>query len=939
MQLTWTYFGPPRATSIAVPPKPSLIDSYVLGFHEAEGKLFYLCKPDDDEPGLELHLFDGMAWAKASRARAELPGGEPLLGGGYDPGRGVIAWTKRFERTPQPGHRVEGRVVTADGSTLLATTGEQPVVDPEGEDGVPTFEKHALFVFDRGRAVWVCLTRRGIWELDAQGKWTRRCDGAQVPPGWGSAADAVWDPVGRRAVFGVQEQEDYQIVLLAWDGTALERLSMQGLPDLTSRMNDPLYQIGGHHRHGLVLHAGQGKLFAVGQGGWTALPEAAAAPPRMASAGLASDPTRDLLMLGPGKHERAGGSDRNEVFFLLRAGKWEEQGVAVKESPLERAAYGKCQLAHVDGDWFGVGTHSLQAWKWSAGEWQEIIDEDAGVVAGGRKPSQLVVTDRLHAVTSNGAVLALEERRWVSLCKESAAFKQRDGFVLAADPTGRLVVWGGEANGRKLNDTLFFEKGAWRPAKKSSPQPADFKHGNKDGVYVGCGAVFDSALGTMVRFGFEEVAVLQPDETWKLEIPKGYKDNISECTWGHVPIHDRETGETLVLDFEADEWSTPKSPARLMRFDLGGCQPVATVDYPPELARKRQHDTAAHHALAETFCYDPKTKALFAQALDNSTGSYRLDLAEAFAAAKAMGPRTLPRGASGPAVASAEAPVRLYRVADGAAEIFRSEPGAKKTATFSGPVGGKLARKEVAKDAAAKLVEAKVQAGFVPAAKLPSEALLQLVGASCQGVRVGDAVLGPMPASRLGGIPSGVTAKTWPRYRKQPMGFLFQMETGDRLSKHAGVAVFCARNGDATSEEAEGNAVVLLKETDLAKTGEPPEGVPALPAKALELGAVRFEIDEDRALPLGESDPEMGAAVERLQTAKGVQPACLGSKLGGVPGFLQGAAEVKGHRFLCQLDFDDLDVAQTWPDAGLMGFIYVFVREDEKSGIAFWQYT
>jgi hypothetical protein len=39
------------------------------------------------------------------------------------------------------------------------------------------------------------------------------------------------------------------------------------------------------------------------------------------------------------------------------------------------------------------------------------------------------------------------------------------------------------------------------------------------------------------------------------------------------------------------------------------------------------------------------------------------------------------------------------------------------------------------------------------------------------------------------------------------------------------------------------------------------------------------------------------------------------------------------------LDFDDLDVSQAWPDAGLMGFIYVFVREDEKSGLAFWQYT
>lgn len=130
-------------------------------------------------------------------------------------------------------------------------------------------------------------------------------------------------------------------------------------------------------------------------------------------------------------------------------------------------------------------------------------------------------------------------------------------------------------------------------------------------------------------------------------------------------------------------------PGQADAVRFGGCQPVATVDYPPELARKRQHDTAAHHALAETFCYDPRTKALFAQVLDNSTGSYRFNLAEAFAAAKAMGPRTLPQGASGPVAASADAPVRLYRVADGAAEIFRSEPSAKKTATFAGPAGAR----------------------------------------------------------------------------------------------------------------------------------------------------------------------------------------------------------------------------------------------------------
>jgi hypothetical protein len=48
-------------------------------------------------------------------------------------------------------------------------------------------------------------------------------------------------------------------------------------------------------------------------------------------------------------------------------------------------------------------------------------------------------------------------------------------------------------------------------------------------------------------------------------------------------------------------------------------------------------------------------------------------------------------------------------------------------------------------------------------------------------------------------------------------GFLFQIATGDRLKKHAGVAVFCSFLGDATDGD-ETNAVVLLSERALADT-------------------------------------------------------------------------------------------------------------------------
>ncbi len=891
VKIAWTHYGPPRATSIEVPPIPSLIDWYVLGYDEGLERVFYLCRPDDDKRGAELHTFDGTAWRNETKKRASV--NEHLEGGGWDSvRRGVVGWSFEHDYDKERV-RVKGVLFSDGKSKALATHGDDPIIEPEGDDDVGTFDKHGMLAFDRAREVWVCATRRGVWELDASGAWSKKADAGPIPLEWhNETGQGTYDPVAKRTVFMVQGRDDeYALHVLAWDGTKLERLPMTGLPKLMVGLFDPVVEIVGHPTHGLVLHAGAGKLFAATKSGWKDLGETSSPPPKMEKACLAYDPTRDLFVLGPGKHEGAGGSEFNDVFFALHDGKWEAQGVPVVHSPIAKAAYGNAQLEHADGAWYALGSHSLTAWRWDGSAWQVVTTKEVGEKIGGWERLQLVAArGHLHAVMQSGAVFALEKDRWTAIAKKDSAFKKRTDFALAADPHGRLMVWGGEANGRKLNDTLFLENKRWRAVKKTSPQPADFKHGRKDDVYVGTSAIWDTALGAFVRFGFEEVAVLQADETWKPYKPKGYKENVGPRDWGHVVAHDPETGETLIIDFEGTSaWQKPASrPAQVLRFDLGGCTPLATIEYPKELGPQKQHDAAAFHALADTCSFDPTTRSLYAQVKEDSAGTYRLDLGPLFVKAKSLGARTRPLGG-----ATKAAPARLYRVK-----------------------GGKSVR----------------------AADLPREALVELVGVASREITVGKAIKkGPAPASRLGGSPSVPPAK-WPRIRKKPMGFLFQIETGDLLNKHAGVAVFCALDGEATNEP-DDNAVVLLDRAAFKKSYPAPDNTPVLAARALVIDAPKIEIDEERAQRLGASDPDLGAAFERLQTSKGMQSPSLYDKLGGIPVFLQDVVPMKGHKLVAQLDFDSISTSKEWPDAGLAGCIYVFVRDDEKNGFAFWQYT
>lgn len=905
MKTAWTHHGPPRVTSLAVPPLPSLIDWYALDYDGNREEVVYVCRPDDDKRGAEIHAFDGAAWRVVTARRFALD--DNLEGAGWDASRhGVVAWTFAHDYEAER-YRAQGMLVTGGGAKKLATHGDDPRDVAEGsDDDVGTFDKHGLFAFDRARQVWVCVTRAGVSELDASGAWTKKHDGKLVPQSWhNESGDGVFDPVGKRTVFLIQGEENkYALVTLAWDGTKLERLSMKGLPKLMIGLFDPIVQLAGHGKHGLVLHVGGGRLFAPTKDGWAALPATANPPPNMEKACLAWDAKRDLLVLGPGKHEGAGGSNRNDVFFVLRNGTWERQGVAVVHSPIKSASYGNVRLAHVGGVWHALGTHSLQAWRFTNHEWKEFTDDSVGNgKLGGWERLELVsARGHLHAVMSSGAVFALEGDTWKTIVKKDPAFKKRTDWAMAADASGRIVVWGGEANGRKLNDTLFLENKRWRVAKKPSPQPADFKHGRKDDVYVGTEMVWDGTLGAFVRFGFEDVAVLQPDETWKTYKPKNYKANVSERSYGHMPVHDAQTGETLLIDFAGlESWQGKGRPAQVLRFDLAECTPLATLEFPAELAPKKQHDAAAYHALKDSSSWDETTRSLYGQVLEDAAGVYRLDLGPLFDKAKAMGARTIPKG--GPAKATA---TKLYRVRGGKPESVLST--------------------------------AKSTKGYVRASELPQSALVELVGIESRAIDVGKAAKGKAPASRLGGDPSGVTPATWPRVRKKPMGFLFQIETGKLLKKHAGVAVFCALDGEATNEP-DDNAVVLLKAADFKKACKAPDGVPALAMRALDVEAPKFEIDEERAQRFAEADADLGAAFERLQTMKGMQDHGLCDKLGGLPQFLQEVVSVKRHTFVGQLDFDSISTSKEWPDAGLMGCVYVFVRDDEKSGFAFWQYT
>lgn len=913
MKLPWTSIAPPAAAAL-VPPVPGCNDSYILDHDAASGNVVYACRLDDDKQ-LAAWTYDGQ-WRRLTAEDAVLHAfNKDVEGGGVDPSRNaLVAWCFSSSKQQPVGAAID----LATGALAQLPTSGDPPVDRAGDRKPDMFEKRGVFTYDQKRDVWVCVTRAGIWELDGEGVWAKRHGEDGIPAAWKDhSGQGVYDDIEERTVFMFWDGDAVHIA--AWDGQALAALPTEGLGELVSSWNFAARLFT--DETGLCVMCGETESQVYGLNGddWAELAIGEDPPRALQSAIAVYQPSRKALVLGPGKHEDSD-ADYEDVFYERHRNAWRRGGAGKSRSPLKSAGYGQVRTAHVAGEWLATGISDLQTWRWTGAEWQELVDSKTADEIGETTSRNLVVAgDKLYSVTSTGAVYEWTRATWQPLVEESALFKERKGAHVAADASGRIVSWGGVIKNRKQNDTLVLEGGAWRAVKKASRLPVDFKPTRS--AVPEFHVAFDAALGALVRFGHQDVAVLGAGDVWTASSPPEYTALVQDRAWTHVPVHDAESGETLLLDLAAN---------RVVRFDLGGCAQVAEIQHPEGLEWS---------AFINTYSFDPTTKSLYAQWLEDARGTWRLDLSAAFAAAKQLGARTIP--ARDPAAALEPDPQIVYQI-DGDA----------------------LAASDVPRD------------GFVPPDQLPSEELARFVCApSCaiamshgdgeddeddgedgedgdengdgkdrdeadgdgdgNGDGDGDGDSAAPSASRFGGMPS-IAAAQWPTRRGKPMGFVFQIETGDRFPGHAGVAMFCALDGDAANE-AEENEVVWVD--DFAQSCAAPDGVELQPVHALAIAGAKLELDEDKAAELGARDPELAAAIDAAAAGDDMQKPHLYSKLGGFPAFAQGNQTPDGHVLVAQLDLDMLPLNDVWPDAELAGIAYVFATPDGTAAVAFWQYT
>ena len=918
LTLTFAPFGPPRPPAPFVPPPGMRLQEYVLAYDEGRKRTVYLAAHDHGAAFGDAYLFDGSAWTQVATGSLLFPTAQKLFGF-YDEARaGVAAWS--FKHDFQAGRFVATSLLfdVRDGLSPIVTRGDEPVAEVEGAR-VGTFDYRGLFAPDPSRAVTVCVTRAGVWELDADAVWHRRASHEpSFPREWDDdGAGAAFDPVRKRAVFWLFTRAPSRgYAFFAWDGRALARLPAVGLPmeRLHFGLFDPGALVSAHPVHGLVLFAGAHGAFAFDGARWTALPEPRGArPPRMKYARVTWDAHAGGLVVGPGDPEGdRGGREQQRVFYAEKDGEWTLLGERSEPSALADLSH--AMHAFAGRAWTAVAPSDLATLRWTDDGFAEIVSAKDGkaVLDGDRGGALVCAGARTLAITQHGAVLELEGAAWKRVRGPHRPFGDRSGFCATWDAAReRVVVFGGSVKDRASVDTFFFDGEAWRAAKEPSPLPADGR--GRDDPYVDFVLAFDGALGRVLRFARSDVAALDGD-VWTPLAVDGYAELGGARAWERLPLHDPKTGETVLVNL---------ARAEVHRFDLAGCTLVAKLELPAELAPQRQHDEAAHHAIASSLCFDPESRVLHAQHAEERSHRYAVDLGPAFDAARALGSRT-PRPAR---AESRDARARLYHVEKRAYWFL---DGASAT---SGALGARAKKTRSVADASAAIA-AKRKAGYVRADELDLDALAALGARESRALVVGKkAKLAKTSVSRVGGLPSGVAERAWPARRKKPLGFLLQLDCRAVLHKHAGVAVFCATDGTATEAESNNAAVLLTAAAWKKKPSAAPRGVPVLDARAVVTEAPRPELDEARVRELAEADPAMGAAFDRFQKSAKVQ-SLTASKLGGAPVFLQ-SAEMRGkYTFLCQVDFDGIP-----NDWGLAGCVYVFVHPSEKDAVAFWQCT
>ena len=825
--LRFEAFGPARARTPFVPPPGMRLQEYVLAYDEGRRSTIYIAAHDHGAAFGDAYLFDGKSWVQVAKGATSFATTQKL-GGFYDEARaGVATWNFEHDYAK---HRYVAKGLLFDvrnGLSPIPARGDHPIAEHEVESSTGTFDYMGLFAPDPRRAITTCLTRRGVWELDADAVWRKRAEhDATFPRAWDDdGAGATFDPVRRRAVFWLYTREPRVYAFFTWDGKTLERMPVEGLPmnSLHIGLFDPAALIAAHPEHGIVLLAGEHGMFAFAGDRWNALPaQRGDVPPRMKNGRMVWDGNVGGFVVGPGYHEGdPGGQDQQRVFFVDRGGTWERMGVRAVPSKLAEISQ---DVRHVNsrGVWYAIGA-DLRTLRWGDADFVDAapknLDDERVIAAADARGTPMALTNR-------GSLWSLEETGWTQKHDAHAPFGDRANASIAWDIAGeRLVVL-------SAGDTFFFAQNAWTKAKKRDAAKEDVR------------LVYDGALGRVVRFAADGVALLE-GTAWTHVAPKHYAKLCGPRLWEHFPAHDAKTGETVLVNLER---------RAVVRFDVAACEDVAAIELPEDVAALTIRDSLS---------FERSTRLLHAQNPQRSSQRLALDLGHAFDDARSLGPREVPARPTREVVAVA---ARLYHAKKRAFWFVEGD------LAHTGTIGEAGRPQKVADTAAA--ISAKKKAGFVPADKLPLALLAKLGAIESRALRVGKTVKPSI--SRAGGTPSIA-----PKARPAGMTFVFQLEARKLLRKHVGVAVF--------ANEHEAKAVLVSKWSK----------APA--SRPIALQTARLELDEAHIHALAEADPAMTAAFERFATRAKLQ-GDVTSKLGGHP---RPAVEIPAdYTFLAQLELD-----------------------------------
>lgn len=943
IDLVFAQHGPSRPGAGTVPPAPINVADYFLAFDAGREQLVYAYSHDYHQFG-HAWGFDGKSWAPLSQRAYRLGSCQQVWMGGYDPGRnGVIGWS--FD-----GDAPIGVVIAPGGLTVLAPASafndysddpfERVEVGgelPEAKDDSGWDDLRGVFGVDRGRRVTACLTELGVWELGADDQW-RRC--ASVPAGllpaeasgdrsfFGGGAGAVYDARNERVVFWIHDGDSGQYWFYSWDGATLARLPDDGFPEKAyERFGNQGTVIGEHPEQGVVAYAGARRMYALGESGWSRIKAGAAPPAASKATSMGADPIRGLLMIGPGnfRPSKYDGGGEQHAFYVCADGQWSRLGKVSGKSMLSeiKGSGGWSVMATAGGEVFAVGWRStLHTAKWSEEQgWEELVSEADGDAifsahASGRRIALFAGPgDRLHALAGDGSLFALDGATWSHVAAGPDGFGERRDVQVAWDRAGdRVVVFGGEVNERRSNDTFVFAGGRWSRAGAGAPRPADYTFNyDEHGFTVELELGYDSALGQVVRYGFSEVAVLE-GEAWRV-VPIDRYQALSSPR-DRMTVHDPVTGETLVVSFDNK---------LIIRVDAGGCDVVGRLAPPADLGDVESHNSFPFRDRA----FDPGSRRLLVHNDGDRWGTFALDLAPAFELAASLGPRTIelpepPRPA-----------LCLYRASgDAGFDVWCAEQRGSRLVVTAGPVGEQPAVSEHPLGQAAALEERARAEGFGGASSLPLDRIEALVTVPRWSLEISESK--KPGVSRLGGRPSGIDADDWPVSDDgEPLGFLLQLALPAELGG-GGVAVFCVTDGTAT-EEPDFNVAVRLSPEQLAgPETELPDGVPELEARAIAIGAAEIELDDKRLGSLSDRDPELAAIIESL--AARCASASDSQKLGGLPSWVQGPDD-ELDVFVGQIDFDMISLGGEWEDAGLFGCMYIFIDPEDGETLVSWQYT